>query len=83
MAFSIHSIISLQEDDMARVGMTVSIDEKVRQELEVVSRLLGYSLSSYVERALAEAVQADKERFPKAYAAALEAQEEVRQTRSA
>ena len=68
---------------MARVSITITLEEQNRDDLGIIAPLLGYSLSSYAERAIAEALQADKARFPKAYEINKTIQEEERAKRSA
>lgn len=68
---------------MARQITTISMDADVKKEADVLAGILGYSLSSYAARAIAEQVERDKAAFPKAFQAALEAQEEVREQRGA
>lgn len=63
--------------------LNIIIDPAVKDDLQIIAGLLGYSLSAYSARAVAEQVARDKEAFPTAYAAAKEVQEEVRSQRSA
>ena len=67
----------------SRVIASISMDADVKKDVEVLAGILGYSLSSYAARAIAEQVERDKVAFPKAFQAAVAAQEEIKEQKGA
>ena len=66
--------------------ITAYMDPEEKRELDVIVRMLGWTLSDYIVAAVRIQATHDREAFPKAYAkmmAAQEAQEEVREQRGA
>lgn len=68
---------------MARTVITVNISTEEKSDIDIIAGLLGYSLSAYAARAIMEQVERDKSAFPKAFDAAKEVQETLREQKGA
>ena len=68
---------------MARSVITVNLDSEMKADLDVLAGLLGYSVTAYAARAIADQIERDKATFPKAYHSAKEVQETLREQKGA